>query len=77
VFICVPLWLRTNTETPQHIEIRGARENNLKNVSLHILKRKITISGKSSILFDTRRASSGIVQVVKPSGTLSSNVPAL
>ena len=41
------------------IEIRGARENNLKNVSLRIPKRKITIftgvsgSGKSSIVFDT------------------------
>lgn len=43
----------------EYIEIRGARENNLKNVSLSIPKRKITIftgvsgSGKSSIVFDT------------------------
>jgi excinuclease UvrABC ATPase subunit len=43
----------------EYIEIRGARENNLKNVSLKIPKRKITIftgvsgSGKSSIVFDT------------------------
>jgi excinuclease UvrABC ATPase subunit len=43
----------------EHIEIRGARENNLKNVSLRIPKRQITIftgvsgSGKSSIVFDT------------------------
>ncbi|MBI5352038.1 MAG: excinuclease ABC subunit UvrA, partial [Chloroflexi bacterium] len=43
----------------EYIEIRGARENNLKNVSLRIPKRKITIftgvsgSGKSSIVFDT------------------------
>lgn len=42
-----------------YIEIRGARENNLKNVSLRIPKHKITIftgvsgSGKSSIVFDT------------------------
>jgi excinuclease ABC A subunit len=42
-----------------YITIRGARENNLKNVSLCIPKRKITIftgvsgSGKSSIVFDT------------------------
>ena len=42
-----------------YIEIRGARENNLKNVSLRIPKRQITIftgvsgSGKSSIVFDT------------------------
>ena len=43
----------------EYIEIHGARENNLKNVSLRIPKRKITIftgvsgSGKSSIVFDT------------------------
>jgi excinuclease UvrABC ATPase subunit len=43
----------------EYIEIRGARENNLKNVSLRIPKRKITIftgvsgSGKSSIVLDT------------------------
>ncbi|MGD0752484.1 MAG: excinuclease ABC subunit UvrA [Anaerolineales bacterium] len=43
----------------EYIEIRGARENNLKNVSLRIPRRKITIftgvsgSGKSSLVFDT------------------------
>lgn len=43
----------------EYIEIHGARVNNLKNVSLRIPKRKITIftgvsgSGKSSIVFDT------------------------
>src|SRR6266550_2829718 len=43
----------------EFITIRGARENNLKDVSLRIPKRKITIftgvsgSGKSSIVFDT------------------------
>src|SRR5499426_4265299 len=43
----------------EYIEIRGARENNLKNVSLRIPKRKLTVftgisgSGKSSIVFDT------------------------
>jgi excinuclease UvrABC ATPase subunit len=43
----------------EHIEIRGARENNLKDVSLRLPKRKIIIftgvsgSGKSSIVFDT------------------------
>ena len=43
----------------ESIEIRGARVNNLKDVSLRIPKRKITIftgvsgSGKSSIVFDT------------------------
>lgn len=45
--------------TQEFIEIKNARENNLKNVSLKIPKRKITIftgvsgSGKSSIVFDT------------------------
>ena len=45
--------------TQEYIELRGGRENNLKNVSLRIPKRKITIftgvsgSGKSSIVFDT------------------------
>jgi len=43
----------------EYIEIRGARVNNLKNVSLRIPKRNITIftgvsgSGKSSLVFDT------------------------
>ena len=43
----------------EYIEIRGARENNLKEVSLRLPKRKITIftgvsgSGKSSVVFDT------------------------
>lgn len=43
----------------EYIVIKGARENNLKNISLNIPKRKITIftgvsgSGKSSIVFDT------------------------
>ncbi|MAU09938.1 MAG: thiamine ABC transporter permease [Anaerolineaceae bacterium] len=45
--------------TQEFIELHGARENNLKNISLRIPKRKITIftgvsgSGKSSIVFDT------------------------
>lgn len=43
----------------EYIEIRGARENNLKEVSLRLPRRKITIftgvsgSGKSSLVFDT------------------------
>lgn len=43
----------------EYISIKGARENNLKDVSLQIPKRKITVftgvsgSGKSSIVFDT------------------------
>ena len=46
------------------IRIRGARENNLKNVSLDIPKRRITVftgvsgSGKSSLVFDTIAAES-------------------
>lgn len=45
--------------TQEFIILKGLRENNLKNVSLNIPKRKITIftgvsgSGKSSIVFDT------------------------
>lgn len=45
--------------TQEFIELHGARENNLRNISLRIPKRKITIftgvsgSGKSSIVFDT------------------------
>src|SRR3954452_18467414 len=41
------------------IEVRGARENNLKNVSLDIPKRQLTVftgvsgSGKSSLVFET------------------------
>lgn len=48
----------------EFIEIRGARENNLKDVTLQIPKRKITIftgvsgSGKSSLVFDTIAAES-------------------
>ncbi|MGH2475410.1 MAG: ATP-binding cassette domain-containing protein, partial [Candidatus Limnocylindrales bacterium] len=43
----------------EYIEIRGARENNLKDVTLRIPKRQITLftgvsgSGKSSVVFDT------------------------
>ena len=45
--------------TRQFIEIRGARENNLKDISLELPKQKITVftgvsgSGKSSLVFDT------------------------
>jgi excinuclease UvrABC ATPase subunit len=51
--------LKESIVSQEYIVIRGARENNLKNVSLRIPKRKITIftgvsgSGKSSIVFDT------------------------
>lgn len=53
------LKLNMQAAVQEYIEIRSARENNLKNVSLRIPKRKITIftgvsgSGKSSIVFDT------------------------
>ncbi len=47
-----------------NIEVRGARENNLKNVSLDIPRRRLTVftgvsgSGKSSLVFDTIAAES-------------------
>ena len=52
--------------TPDYgsIKIRGARENNLKNISLDVPKRKITVftgvsgSGKSSLVFGTIAAES-------------------
>jgi excinuclease UvrABC ATPase subunit len=43
----------------EFITLKGLRENNLKNISLRVPKRKITIftgvsgSGKSSIVFET------------------------
>ena len=46
------------------IQVRGARENNLKNVDLDIRKRRLTVftglsgSGKSSLVFDTIAAES-------------------
>ena len=46
------------------IEVRGARENNLRNVSLDIPKRRLTVftgvsgSGKSSLVFQTIAAES-------------------
>ncbi len=49
----------TENKNQEFIEIRGARENNLKNVTLRIPKRQITVftgvsgSGKSSLVFDT------------------------
>lgn len=48
-----------NITDRQFIEVRGARENNLKDVSLNIPKQKVTVftgvsgSGKSSLVFDT------------------------
>ena len=46
------------------IRVQGARENNLKNVSIEIPKRRLTVftgvsgSGKSSLVFDTIAAES-------------------
>src|ERR671914_2703987 len=46
------------------IRVRGARENNLRNISLDIPKRKLTVftgvsgSGKSSLVFETIAAES-------------------
>jgi excinuclease UvrABC ATPase subunit len=53
------------TPTPYgHIEVRGARENNLRDVSVDVPKRKLTVftgvsgSGKSSLVFGTIAAES-------------------
>ncbi|MGZ5384393.1 MAG: excinuclease ABC subunit UvrA, partial [Acidimicrobiia bacterium] len=53
-----------NTDSHDHIRVTGARENNLKDVSLEIPKRRLTVftgvsgSGKSSLVFDTIAAES-------------------
>ena len=63
---------RTDTQSPvlhvadSHdlIRVHGARENNLRNVSIEIPKRRLTVfigvsgSGKSSLVFDTIAAES-------------------
>jgi excinuclease UvrABC ATPase subunit len=62
---------RTNTQSPAHapdshdvIRVHGARVNNLKDVSVEIPKRRLTVftgvsgSGKSSLVFDTIAAES-------------------
>src|SRR6266702_5758878 len=57
---------RTKTETAAHdvIRVHGARENNLKDVSVEIPKRRLTVftgvsgSGKSSLVFGTIAAES-------------------
>ena len=54
----LPLWEK-RTMSNDMIEIKGAREHNLKNVSINIPKNKLTVitglsgSGKSSLAFDT------------------------
>src|SRR5437667_4533083 len=63
---------RTNTQSPavqgadshELIRVHGARENNLKDVSVELPKRRLTVftgvsgSGKSSLVFDTIAAES-------------------
>ncbi|TDE42060.1 excinuclease ABC subunit UvrA [Nonomuraea mesophila] len=54
----------TAADSHDRIQVRGARENNLKGVSLDIPKRRLTVftgvsgSGKSSLVFDTIAAES-------------------
>ena len=54
-----------SNEYQEYIELIGARENNLKNISLKIPKKKITIftgvsgSGKSSVVFESIAQESG------------------
>src|SRR4051812_19862631 len=54
----------TESDRSGTIQVRGARENNLKNISVDIPRRKITVftgvsgSGKSSLVFDTIAAES-------------------
>jgi excinuclease UvrABC ATPase subunit len=63
--------MRTDTQSPEHaadshdvIRVHGARENNLKDISLEIPKRRLTVftgvsgSGKSSLVFATIAAES-------------------
>ena len=63
--------LSTDTKAPSHvadshdlIRVQGARENNLKDVSVELPKRRLTVftgvsgSGKSSLVFDTIAAES-------------------
>src|ERR1700720_3510098 len=55
---------RSATEAHDVIRVHGARENNLKDVSVEIPKRRLTVftgvsgSGKSSLVFDTIAAES-------------------
>lgn len=59
MYFCITSQGDRNLIPQEFIEIHSAREKNLKNVSLRIPKRKITIfagvsgSDKSSIVFDT------------------------
>lgn len=59
-----PKTARHEADSHGHIRVQGARENNLKDVSVDIPKRRLTVftgvsgSGKSSLVFDTIAAES-------------------
>jgi excinuclease UvrABC ATPase subunit len=54
-------------DSHEMIRVQGARENNLKDVSVEIPKRRLTVftgvsgSGKSSLVFDTKTGYPGLL----------------
>src|SRR6188508_2311573 len=60
----MPTTSENSADSHDLIRVRGARENNLKNVSIDLPKRRLTVftgvsgSGKSSLVFNTIAAES-------------------
>lgn len=73
--------MKRNIEKENKIEIRGANENNLKNVSLDIEKHKFNVvtgvsgSGKSSLVFDCIYATAQIAFYETLSTFVAKNLP--